>query len=90
VRTLELEREAAKFLRRLPPKQARQIAAKIEDLRHDPTPNDAKALTDHPPFWRATAGEYRIIYRFDEQELRIPLIGRRNDADVYRRLRRRR
>jgi len=81
-------RQAQKFLRSLPPKQARQLTNKIVALRHDPQPPDAKQLRGHP-YWRADAGEYRIIYRVEGDTLVVPLIGKLNDADVYRRLRRR-
>ena len=33
-------------------------------------------------------GEYRIIYRIQEDILKIALIGKRNDAEVYRQLER--
>ena len=36
---------------------------------------------------RADAGEYRIVYDLAERSLRVMLIGKRNDAEVYRRLR---
>jgi hypothetical protein len=36
----------------------------------------------------ADIGEYRIIYRFDEGTFSIPAIGKRNDGEVYRLLRR--
>jgi mRNA interferase RelE/StbE len=75
------------LLRTLPPKQARQIGNKILALRHDPQPPDAKPLRSHP-YWRADVGECRIIYHVEQDTLVVPLIGKRNDAEVYRRLRR--
>ena len=81
-------RQAQKFLRNLPPKQARQVANKLLALRQDPQPPDAKQLRGHP-YLRADVGEYRIIYRVEQDTLIVPLIGKRNDAEIYRRLRRR-
>jgi mRNA interferase RelE/StbE len=37
---------------------------------------------------RTDSGEYRIIYRVEEDELHVALIGKRNDDEVYRLLRR--
>ena len=37
---------------------------------------------------RADIGEYRIIYRYDDDVLYAPTVGKRNDDDVYRQLRR--
>jgi mRNA-degrading endonuclease RelE of RelBE toxin-antitoxin system len=34
------------------------------------------------------SGEYRIIYRFDDQNVRMVLIGKRNDAAVHKELQR--
>ena len=79
------------------PKPARQIAAQIAKLRINPHPQDSKKLhgTD---LLRVDSGEYRIIYRLsnqldpgtgrDEQILNIDVIGKRNDDEVYRRIRR--
>jgi mRNA interferase RelE/StbE len=84
---INLSKRAAKFPQRLPAKQQRQIAAKILALADDPAPPDSAALRGHP-YRRADVGEYRIIYEVVGGELRILLIGRRNDAAIYKELRR--
>ncbi len=84
---INTSRQAEKFLRRLTPKHGRQLAAKLNELRSAPYPPDARQLKGHP-YWRADAGEYRIIYRVEEDTLYIHLVGKRNDAEVYRLLRR--
>ena len=38
---------------------------------------------------RVDSGEYRIVYTVTEDTLRVVLIGKRNDDEVYRRLERR-
>lgn len=35
-------------------------------------------------FYRVKIGEYRIIYNFDEQNLFIIIIDKRNDSEAYR------
>ena len=37
---------------------------------------------------RVDSGEYRIIYKVIGETLYVPLVGRRNDDDVYKRLKR--
>ena len=37
---------------------------------------------------RADVGEYRIVYRFDRDFIYVALIGKRNDSDIYKRLKR--
>ena len=90
---VELYRPAAKFLQNLPPKQARQVASKITALREELAPESARRPSDVKPlkgypYWRADVGEYRIIYHVAGDTLHVPLIGKRNDDEVYRRLHR--
>jgi mRNA interferase RelE/StbE len=88
MRKVDLSRQAAKFLRQLPPKHGRQVAAKISQLAADPEPPDSKPLKGYP-YLRADSGEYRIVYEHAADELRVLIVGNRNDDEVYRQLRRR-
>ncbi len=84
---IELRRDARKFLRRLPPQQNRRVARKIAELSEDPNPPDSKQLKGKASeYQRAAIGEYRIVYRVEGETLRVFLIGKRGDSDVYRRL----
>jgi len=74
-------------MRKLPPKHRRQIAEKIVSLRHEPLPPDSEQLKGLD-YRRADIGEYRVIYRVEGNTLRIPLIGKRNDDEVYKKLKR--
>lgn len=84
---LHLAKEVEKFLLKIPKKHAQQLARKIQQLRADPQPQDAQQLKGYP-FMRADSGEYRIIYELPHDSLRILLIGKRNDDEVYRKLKR--
>jgi mRNA interferase RelE/StbE len=83
---LSLSRAALRFLDTLPPKQFRQVARKIFMLMGDPRPHDAEALRGCE-YSRVTAGEYRIIFVVRDGALCVLTVGRRNDDEVYRRLR---
>ena len=72
-------------MRDLPAKHFRQIALKIFDLLKNPNPADSKSLTGYP-YMRADSGEYRIIYRVESDTLKVILVGKRNDSEVYRQL----
>ena len=86
---IDLHRPAARFLDRLPPKHRRQVSGKVLQLAADPDPSDAKPLKGFDyPYQRATAGEYRIVYGVEEGILHVFVIGKRNDDEVYRQLRR--
>ena len=69
----------------LPPKQFRQIMKKVFSLLENPRPHDSEELRGYP-FLRNDAGEYRIIYDVQGDTLRLILVGKRNDAEVYRQL----
>ena len=83
---LNLSKQSRKFLETLVPKHARQIAVKISELRNNPRPQDTKQLKGYEDYWRAESGEYRIIYRTENETLCVVIVGKRNDDDVYQKL----
>jgi mRNA interferase RelE/StbE len=86
---IELTKRADKFIDSLPAKQKRQITAKIIELRSNPRPHDSKPLKGYDQMWRADIGEYRIVYFVrDSVLLVICLVGKRNDDDIYKQLKR--
>lgn len=87
MRKLDLTLRSKKFLENLPAKPFRQIVSKVLALLVDPEPPDSKALSGFP-YRRADIGEYRIIYRIEDDVIRVALIGKRNDDEVYRDLQR--
>ena len=87
MRRLDLTPKAQKFLSKLPAKQFRQIVVKVFALLENPEPQDARPLKGYS-FHRVDSGEYRIIYEFNDDVVFIILIGKRNDDEVYRHLKR--
>ena len=83
---LSLSRASVRFLDTLPPKQYRQVTRKIIMLMANPQPADAERLKGYE-YSRVTVGEYRVIFDLRDGLLRIVAIGKRNDDEVYRRLR---
>lgn len=74
---------------RMPPKHARQVLMKVIDLCSDPMPSDAEMLKGtKETFYRATSGEYRIIYRVVGDILEVALIEARNDDESYKKMKR--
>ncbi|NBV76511.1 MAG: type II toxin-antitoxin system RelE/ParE family toxin [Methylococcaceae bacterium] len=86
MRKLDIAKRAERFLKILPPKQGKQIAQKLLSLLADPYPVDSKKLVNTDLF-RVDSGEYRIIYAVSEAIVQIILVGKRNDDEVYRKLR---
>ena len=83
---LSLSKASVRFLDTLPPKQYRQVTRKIIMLMANPQPADAERLKGCN-YSRVTVGEYRVIFDVSDGLLRIVAIGKRNDHEVYRRLR---
>ena len=82
---LDITKQVLKFFRPLPAKQYRQIFNKVLALMEDPEPPDSSPLVGYP-YRRADIGEYRIVYRVEGDCLKVALIGKRNDDEVYRQL----
>ena len=80
---LDLSKQSLKFVQNLPPKQFRQVLNKILALMSDPYPTDSIKLTGSP-YKRTDIGEYRIIYSVEDDCVKVYYTGKRNDADVYK------
>ena len=85
MRVLDIKKDAHGFLEKLDAKPFRQIMLRILELLKDAEPHDSKKLSGYP-YWRVSAGEYRIIYSYDDETLSVILIGKRNDDEVYKKL----
>ena len=84
---INISKDAAKVILRLLPKHARQVSEKISALRENPNANDTKKMKGYP-LNRVDVGEYRIIYTVVGNTLRVEVVGKRNDSQVYRMLKR--
>jgi len=85
MKKLDLSLRAVRFLESLPTKQFRQVVTAMLRLLRDPFPHDSRQLQGHP-YHRIDVGEYRVVYRLEGDLLRVALIGKRNDDEVYRQL----
>ncbi len=86
-RKLDITHDVLKFLRDLQAKQCKQVTLTILALGQDATPHDSAVLSYHP-YHRVDIGEYRVIYRFDAETVYVAHVGKRNDDEVYRWLKR--
>ena len=89
LRRPDFDRAVDKFLDGLAGKQYKQIVSKILDLALDPEPHDSQKLQGYDDKRRMDSGEFRIVYSYDDDTVFIELVGKRNDDEVYRDLRRR-
>jgi len=82
---LDITNAAYDFLSEMQIKPFRQVMLNILKLTKSPCPQDARKLIGYD-FYRIDVGEYRIIYQPEKDVLKIILVGKRNDDEVYRRL----
>jgi mRNA interferase RelE/StbE len=86
MRKLSLANDADKFLARLDAKQFKQVVRKIFALAEDPMASDSLKL-EGSDYRRADQGEFRIVYSFDADTVYILVVGKRNDDEVYAKVR---
>lgn len=87
---LFIETRVAKFIEKLPPKHAKQVSEHLFAMQKIPVPVDARSLVGQSPYMRTTIGEYRIVFKYESEKdlVSIVLIGKRNDDEVYKRMKR--
>lgn len=65
---------AARDLRKLPRSVATRIRAALDDLRENPRAHGVQPLTGRPGLWRVRAGDYRAVYKIQDDELVILVV----------------
>lgn len=75
---------AVRAIRKLPPEVMRRVQAVIELLAEMPRPPAARKLSARKE-WRVRTGDYRVIYRIEDDLLVIVVVAVGHRGDVYRR-----
>ena len=81
---IELLPVAVREIRKLPPEGQRRVQAVIELLADNARPPAARKLTARPE-WRVRTGEYRVLYRIEDERLVIVVVRAGHRREVYRR-----
>jgi mRNA interferase RelE/StbE len=81
-----IDDDALKELGTLPKKVQRQIAAKIDALANNPRPTGCEELKGRPELLKIRSGDYRIIYKVEDDRVLILVVRIRHRKDVYKRL----
>jgi mRNA interferase RelE/StbE len=74
---------AVREIRKLPPEAKRRVHAVIELLADSPRPPAAKKLTGRPE-WRVRTGDYRVLYRIEDEVLVVVVVSAGHRREVYR------
>jgi len=76
--------DAFRQLDRLPTSVKKNVAARIEDLGRDRHPQQAKPLKGEKGLWRLRVGDYRVLYRIQDELRLVLVLEMGNRKDVYR------
>lgn len=79
-----LRRSAGRELADLTQPIRGRLTRAIGALSNDPRPIGAKLLTGPERIWRLRVGDYRILYRVDDDIVRVLVIRIRHRSAAYR------
>ena len=83
---IEIRPAAAEFLSSLTGKNLRLVFEKIDALANYPVPPKAKRLQGNSEYLRIRAGDYRVIYRVDNDRVVVIVATVGHRKDVYDKL----
>ena len=75
---------AARELANLDPAMRRRVARRINQLAEEPRGMGSVKLRGADDVWRARVGDYRILYRIEDDELIVLVIKVGHRGAVYR------
>lgn len=81
---IEMLPAAARAIRKLPPEALRRVQGTIELLVDDPRPPAARRLTGGRPQWRVRTGDYRVLYRIEDDVLTAVVVHAGHRREAYR------
>lgn len=82
--SIEFSKPALKQLSKLPQKMRQKVADEIGSLADDPRPADCKKLSGEDDLYRIRTGDYRVIYRIQDDVLLVLVIRIGHRKEVYR------
>ena len=87
MREVDFNKKSLKYITNIPAKHRKQIVKNIILLQSKIKPQDSKKLKGYD-YYRVDSGEYRIVYDWDDTTVFILVVGKRNDNEVYKKLKR--
>jgi mRNA interferase RelE/StbE len=80
---VDVKPSAAKALRKLPNDIRAKLQAKIRSLATNPRPHGAIKLVDKGDIYPVRFGNYRVIYRIEDDQLIVIVVDVGDRKDVY-------
>jgi mRNA interferase RelE/StbE len=82
--TITFARSARKELQSLPIDVAERLLKKIESLTINVRPSGSKKLSGATDLWRVRVGDYRVVYKIDDNRRIVDVTVVRHRREVYR------
>lgn len=79
---IEVLPAAVRAIKKLPPEARARVGAAIELLADQPRPPAARKLTGRPE-WRVRTGDYRVLYRIQDERLTVVVVHAGHRREVY-------
>ena len=79
-----IKQSVAKDLRPIPNKDVKRILQRIEQLAQDPRPPGSEKLSGEEKY-RVRQGDYRILYRIEDEIVTVFIVKIGHRRDVYQR-----
>lgn len=79
-----IKQSVAKDLRPIPNKDVKRILQRIEQLAQDPRPAGSQKLSGEEKY-RVRQGNYRILYRIEDEIVTVIIVKIGHRRDVYQR-----
>ncbi len=80
---IDISTIAKKNLKKLPKQEVKKIIEKIKFLAVDPRPSGCKKMKNRDAY-RIREGNYRVIYRIEDDRLLISVINIGHRKEIYR------
>jgi len=80
---IEFARSASKELESLESTVVKRIVPKIKKLASEPRPPGCRKIAGSENSWRIRIGDYRVIYRIEDQVLLIQVLAVRHRSKAY-------
>lgn len=74
---------AVRQLEKLDAPARRRVDASIDDLATEPRPRGAKPLKGMKGVWRKRVGDYRVVYKIEDDRLVVLVVKIGHRRDVY-------
>ena len=83
---IEVQRSAAKSLKKIPEPDRKRIIKKIDELAEQLPSHEGTKMKGNNPFHKVRVGDYRIVYEIQDEILVILVVKIGHRKDIYRNL----